>query len=100
MIQFLEDLTGQGKKPLSDPEREELETLRREQARIKAKISKQKKPSKDSGSGSGSEEESKHSGAAASSKKEEKDSSDDVSILLSHIQRAKRRMSSRSLSLT
>lgn len=54
MIQFLEDLTGSGKKPLNSQEREELEILRKEHDRLKKKIKKQKK-SKDSGSSSDSD---------------------------------------------
>lgn len=38
MIQFLEDLQGKGTAPISAEEREELEKLRDEQAKLRAKI--------------------------------------------------------------
>jgi hypothetical protein len=51
MIQFLEDLKGLGKLPLSHGEREELEQLRADHARLIAKISKGDKKVVVSGAG-------------------------------------------------
>ena len=77
MIQFLEDMKGQGKQPLSHAEREELEGLRKEHKRLQEKCEKKggagaKKKKKDSDASSDSEGEKK--GA-----EEDHDSDDDVS---------------------
>jgi hypothetical protein len=76
MIQFLEDMKGQGKQPLSHAEREELEGLRKEHKRLQEKCEKKggagAKKKKDSDASSDSEGEKK--GA-----EEDHDSDDDVS---------------------
>jgi hypothetical protein len=40
MMQYLEDLRGTGEKPLSSHEREELDKLRKDAAKLKEKLSK------------------------------------------------------------
>ena len=91
MIQFLEDLKGEGKKPLNAAERDELEKLRDEQNRLTIKASKLKKKSKkpdhsdSSDKEHKSEEDSDDSGKEESKKKHQPasdNSSDEVSKVL------------------
>lgn len=79
MIQFLEDMKGLGKLPLSTAEREELEKLRTEQQRLIAKISKQgaKKGAKKKDSDASSDSD----GGKGAGKAKEDNSDDDVSAL-------------------
>ena len=47
MIQYLEDLKGTGSAPISGEDREQLDRLRREHARLKDKIKTKAKGNKD-----------------------------------------------------
>ena len=49
MLQFLEDLKGTGKAPISSMEREELEKLRKEHVKLRAKYEDKKTSSKNVG---------------------------------------------------
>ena len=83
MIQFLEDLKGQGKQPLTAVERDELETLRKDQQRLRGKLAKKKKESgkkgsDDSDSGSSEDSDKKAKKKKKAKGEDAKHSSDDV----------------------
>ena len=59
MIQFLEDMKGVKNKALTSSEREELDSLRRDHQRLKAKAGKEK--NEDESSDSGEEKKGDHS---------------------------------------